>query len=218
VTLPAPTLLLITDQQACPNLESGVAAALAGGVKHLLLREKNRHGDHTLREWAEKLYPLVRQHQAQLLISGDIELALSFAGVGLHLPEAAMTTAQARQLLGAKRLLGRSCHDLAGALQAMDQGADYVTLSPLFATRSHPQATPIGPERFARLRAAIPGPVLALGGIDSGNISIALQAGADGVALIRGILSQPSPKEASRFILKIVEKQIAKKTGNFEKR
>jgi thiamine-phosphate pyrophosphorylase len=205
---PIPKLLLITDHTVCPDLEACLTSALEGGVKHLLLRMKNNQDRTSLQQWTEKLYNLCKSYQAHLLISGDIETALAFEGVGLHLPEVAIPTSQARQLLGDERVLGRSCHDLDGALAAMEGGADYVTLSPLFATRSHPQATPLGPEKFARLRAAIPGPVLALGGINSDNIPIAMQAGADGVALIRGILSHPSPKNAANFFLQSIELNI----------
>ncbi|MBF0380630.1 MAG: thiamine phosphate synthase [Magnetococcales bacterium] len=201
MTPPIPKLLLITDLQTCPDLEHGVAQALAGGVKHILLRIKDTREKHSMGYWAKKLYTLTQKQDAHLLIAGDIDLALAFADVGLHLPEKAMATDIARNLLGNYRLLGRSCHNLEGALTAIKEGADYITLSPLFATLSHPQASPLGLEKFAELTKKIPGPVLALGGIDSDNTPAAIQAGAYGMALIRGVLGQPSPKEAAEQLL-----------------
>ncbi|MBF0448520.1 MAG: thiamine phosphate synthase, partial [Magnetococcales bacterium] len=105
------------------------------------------------------------------------------------------------------RLLGRSCHDLNGALTALEQGADYLTLSPVFATRSHPHALPLGLEKFAGLCRKIPGPVLALGGITPENSQKVRQAGAFGVALIRGILSSPNPEQAAQLLLKSINFQ-----------
>jgi thiamine-phosphate diphosphorylase len=202
---PTPTLLLITDLTVCPDLEKGVESALEGGVKHLLLRIKSSPQKETLSNWAKKLHPLLKRYQAHLLISAELETALAFDGVGLHLPERSIPTQEARKRVGSERLLGRSCHDLKGALQAMDEGADYVTLSPLFATRSHPEALPLGAAKFREIRAAIPGPVLALGGIDANNLAIALQSGADGVGMIRGILNHPSPKKVAGQILKSMQ-------------
>ncbi|MBF0454718.1 MAG: thiamine phosphate synthase [Magnetococcales bacterium] len=205
---PLPKLLLITDRTVCPNLEQGVAGALRGGVRHLLLREKNRlspkEHNQRLHQWTKKLLPLTELFKAHLLISASLEVALDFPGVGLHLPESGIATELARQKLGPDRLLGRSCHNLSGALTALEQGADYLTLSPLFATQSHPKATPLGLEKFTRIRAAIPGPVLALGGIDAKNLPLALQTGAHGVALIRAVLSAPSPENASYSLLKLM--------------
>jgi thiamine-phosphate pyrophosphorylase len=203
---PIPKLLLITDLTVCPNLEQGVEAALRGGVKHLLLRIKNNPTPHSLQRWAEKLYPLTQKYQSQLLISGHISVALAFKGVGLHLPENALPTIKARQQLGPHRLLGRSCHDLEGALRALDQGANYITLSPLFSTQSHPEATPMGPNQFAQMCAAIPGPVIALGGINEQNLSVALKTGAYGIALIRAILAHPNPTETTKKILRMLIK------------
>ncbi|MBF0444140.1 MAG: thiamine phosphate synthase [Magnetococcales bacterium] len=202
---PIPKLLLITDLQVCPDLQHGVAQALTGGVKHVLLRIKNSKDKNSLGQWAKKLHILTQKQKAHLLISGDIDVALAFNNVGLHLPDRAITTQKARKLLGNNRLLGRSCHNLIGALSAIKEGADYITLSPLFATKSHPQAIPLGLEQFAAIKEKIPGPVLALGGINGENTPAAISAGAYGVALIRGILGEPSPKDAARILLQKIE-------------
>ncbi len=212
-----PRLLLITDHSVCTDLTQAVAAALAGGVRHVLLRMKgpNAHGGLPL--WAERLHGLCVGYGADLLISGDIEVALSLPGVGLHLPEKAMDTASARRVLGASRLLGRSCHDLGGAVRAMAEGADYVTLSPLFATRSHPDAEPLGVAGFSRICDAIPGPVLALGGIEINNLDSAMQTGAWGVALIRGVIGQPDPEKAAKQFMNTLSRYGAKQVKNGSK-
>jgi thiamine-phosphate diphosphorylase len=202
---PIPKLLLITDLHVCTDLEQAITQALAGGVEHILLRIKNCNEESQLSHWAKKLHILTQSQKAHLLISGDIDVAMAFNNVGLHLPGRAMATLKARKLLGDNRLLGRSCHDLNDALTAIKEGADYITLSPLFATQSHPEATPLGLQQFTAIKEKIPGPILALGGIDAKNTPAAINAGAYGVALIRGILGHPSPKDAARELLQQIE-------------
>lgn len=198
----APRLLLITDPGLGVDLAAAVAAALEGGVTHLLLRDRTRSG-RQLADLAGEMRALTRAHAARLLIHGDPELALAVAADGVHLPESGLPTASVRRLLGDGLLLGRSCHTVAAACRALADGASHVTLSPLFATRSHPGAEPLGLERFARMRRAIPGPVLALGGIGPGNAAAAMAAGADGVALIRGILDAEDVAAAARRLVRI---------------
>ncbi|WP_130472831.1 thiamine phosphate synthase, partial [Candidatus Magnetaquicoccus inordinatus] len=186
VTQTIPSLLLITDPTLGQHLPQQVTAALRGGVKHLLLRHKQATAGEMLR-LAQEMQSLTRAYRAALLIHDRLDIALAVAADGVHLPEHGLPTAIARTLWPG--LLGRSCHSVESARQALQEGADYVTLSPLFATSSHPEATPLGLERFRSWRQQIHGPVLALGGIHKENAHLARAAGADGVAMIRGLLA-----------------------------
>lgn len=219
-----PSLLVITDRTVSPDLMAGVSAALEGGVTHILLREKTMAAG-PLAVLAQKLRTVTAAMGAHLLIHDRVDIALAMEADGVHLPESGMATVDARRLLdtcqprktwapiggeGAQpvgKLLGRSCHSVKTACEAFQEGADYVTLSPLFATRSHPQAPALGVRRFSVMRAAIPGPVLALGGIHGGNVTDALSTGAQGVALIRGILEAAEPCQAARTLLSRINLQ-----------
>ena len=198
-----PRLLLITDSTVCADLPGAVAAALDGGVRHVLLREKGMAAG-PLTRLAAKLLALTAAQGAHLLIHDRVDVALAVAADGVHLPDEGLETAAARRLLAQRPgggLLGRSCHSVAGACQALQAGADFVTLSPLFATRSHPGLPPLGLARFAAMRAEIPGPVLALGGIQADTVTEVMQTGADGIALIRGILDTPDPRAVAAILL-----------------
>lgn len=195
-----PRLLLIADRTAIPALEGPLLAALRGGVGHVLLREKEAEGGALLHRARAMAQPC-SAHGAQLLVHGRTDVALALPGAGVHLPEREVPTAMARRLLGSGRLLGRSCHSVEGARRALGEGADYVTLSPVFPTRSHPDATPLGVETLRRMCREIPGPVLALGGITPDNAGAVMDAGAFGVALIRGLLDAPDPQQAARRLL-----------------
>ncbi len=122
----------------------------------------------------------------RLLVNHDIELAREF-GVGVHL-----SAVQLREL-GERPLphdawVGASCHD-AGELElAARLGADFATLSPVNPTASHPEAAPLGWERFAQLVADARLPIYALGGVVPDDLDRARAAGAQGVAGIRAFL------------------------------
>lgn len=188
MTPPWPRLLPIIDQAAAPV----AIGLLQAGASHLLVRDKTLE--------ARQLFDLVRALVAVaaplgawVLVSDRLDVALAAGAAGVQLPERGLPVAVARQLLGSERLLGRSCHDPQTARQALAAGADYVTLSPLFATRSHAEVEPLGVARFAAWRAEVPGPLLALGGITLANLPQALAAGADGAALIDGLLATADP-------------------------
>ncbi len=201
MTLAVPRLLLITDPALGTGLIPALTAALAGGARHVLVRDKGRAG-RELASWAAGLLPVIRSHGGFPLLHGQVDLALELDAAGVHLPESGLDTTSARRRLGEGRLLGRSCHEVATARAALAAGADYVTLSPVFPTRSHPGAEPLGLERFARMAGEISGPVLALGGIDGNNAGAAIAHGAAGVALIRGILAAAEVEKTTRDLLR----------------
>lgn len=148
-----------------------------------------------VRELAARLLPTARAHDAQLLLNADIEGARQLGpGVGVHLKTAQLSTLAERPLPWSQPV-GASCHDAPQLAQAVRIGADFATLSPLAATRSHPQASPLGWARFGELVEAAALPVYALGGVAPAQMEIARQAGGQGVAGIRafwtGLLAEP---------------------------
>lgn len=123
----------------------------------------------------------------RLLVSHDIELAREMS-IGVHL------SATQLQDLGQRPLppeswVGASCHDAAELERAAHLGVDFATLSPVRATTSHPDTTPLGWERFGQLVANARLPVYALGGVGPGDLDRARAAGAQGVAGIRSFAS-----------------------------
>jgi 8-oxo-dGTP diphosphatase len=123
------------------------------------------------------------ERRVSLLINHDVELAREL-GVGVHLKAAQLRRLRARPL-PRDAWVGASCHD-AGELElAAALGADFATLSPVCATASHPDAKPLGWERFAQLAAGARLPIYALGGVGPDDLERARAAGAQGVAGIR---------------------------------
>ncbi|WP_254425100.1 Nudix family hydrolase [Rhodanobacter sp. B04] len=133
-----------------------------------------------VRELAAALLPLARRHGTQLLLNGDIDGARDL-GIGVQLKSIQLSTLSERPL-PLQQLVGASCHDAAQLAQASRIGADFATLSPVAATRSHPQTLPLGWAGFEPLAEAAALPVYALGGMAPGQISQARQHSAQGVA------------------------------------
>jgi thiamine-phosphate pyrophosphorylase len=197
-------LIVITDGQPelVPRLER-----LAPGLNErvaILLRDKQAPQEELLRQ-GRAVRALTHSRGAALLISGDLEVALACEADGVQLPEpggelpdrherAGISLMAARKQLGAARLLGVSRHDLAGLRTAADAGADYATLSPIFASPG--KGSPLGVEAFARAVRESALPLFALGGVRAEDVPALRAAGATGVAVVREVLSQPNPNTA----------------------
>ena len=197
-TLPYPCLCLVTDRSVCPpeQLPARVAAAVAGGVDLVQLRDKELPGG-ALLALASRLRQVMPPH-ARLLVNERADVAAANAD-GVQLGEAALPTEAVRPIIGADALIGRSVHSVAGAVSAAASGADFLLVGTMFATRSHPGAEPAGPDLLRRIAAAgVPLPMLAIGGINAGNAPAVMDAGAHGVAVITSILASPDPAAAAR--------------------
>jgi thiamine-phosphate pyrophosphorylase len=171
-------------------------ALIAAGLKGLQIREKDLTSL-ALSVYVDSLLARIQTRRVSVLINADIDVALA-RGIGLHRPESGRPTAEARKLLGSKPLIGVSCHDYDGALQAQNEGADFITLGPVFATPG--KGPEMGLDAFGEIAARIDIPVFALGGVNAGNAGSCLEAGAYGVAAIRATLAAEDPAGALKEI------------------
>ena len=139
-----------------------------------------------VRRMAEHLIAMNPLSRESLLVNHDIGLAREL-GVGVHLRAAQLRELRERPLPRAA-WVGASCHDAEELGMAARLGADFATLSPVNVTASHPEAAPLGWERFAQLVEDARLPVYALGGVGPDDLDRARAAGAQGVAGIRAFL------------------------------
>jgi len=119
-----------------------------------------------------------------LLVNGRPDVARAVGAAGVHLPESGLPVAAARRVLGGPGMVGRSVHSLQGARRARDEGADYVVLGPIFATRTHPGEPELGLDVLAEAAAELEIAVLAIGGITRSRVPACLDAGAAGIAAV----------------------------------
>lgn len=163
--------------------------ALAAGLPAVQFRERDLSDTESV-PLAGELCRLCRRYGAAFFVNGRPDLARELDADGLHLPGRMPPPA------GWHGPLSVAAHHPADLERAAALGATFALLSPLFATRSHPDAPPLGPQRFAALAAASGIPVLALGGLTPGNAGQARASGAAGLAAIDALLDTAEPEAA----------------------
>ena len=135
--------------------------------------------------------------RATLLVNERVDVAAISGASGVQLGEQALPAREARQLLTPGSLVGRSVHSVAGALQAVADGADFLVVGTMFETSSHPGEEPAGPQLMRNVAERCSLPLIGIGGITSDNLDAVVGAGASGVAVIRSILTADDPRSAS---------------------
>jgi 8-oxo-dGTP diphosphatase len=156
-------------------------AALINGLRLVQLRENSLPAAE-LAALADRVAAMCRQYDARLMINGDTDLAARL-GAGVHLTSKQLSNLAARPDLA---WVGASCHNAAELDRAAAFGADFVVLSPVLPTPSHPGEAHLGWDRFTNLIRDYPLPVYALGGLSADEMDAARQAGAHGIAMRSG--------------------------------
>jgi thiamine-phosphate pyrophosphorylase len=191
-------LYLITDRKYFPpeKLLENFEAALKGGVRDIQLREKDLSLS-DLFSLALVLRQMTERYDARLYINGRLDIALMVDADGVHLPEDGLPPNEVKARYP-YLLVGVSTHSLEAARQAEEDGADFITFSPIFATPSKEQyGEPQGLEKLQSVTQSVQIPVLALGGIDKHRINTVLKTGAHGVAMISAIWNSPNIQNES---------------------
>lgn len=160
-----------------------IDAALAAGVRLLQLRAKTRPVAR-LRALAQQVRERARDAGAVVLINAHVDLARELELDGVHLPAAELMRLRERPPV--RGWIAASCHERRELAHAAAIGVDFVVLGSVQATRSHPDAEPLGWPRFAELCAQTPLPVYALGGLGPADLPTARIHGAQGIAGISG--------------------------------
>ncbi|AOK07183.1 thiamine phosphate synthase [Burkholderia sp. AU28942] len=189
---PLPRCCVISPEPAsasdadCSAFLDRMSAVLARGETLVQLRVKSFDRAAFARLAADALARCTAAG-AQLMLNGPIDAAgvMHLDGAGWHLDGAALRAVAQRPLPPARRI-SAACHTADDLVLAMRAGADFVTLSPVLPTLSHPGAPALGWTRFAALAAQAAMPVYALGGMTRAHLDDARRHGAYGVAGIRG--------------------------------
>lgn len=192
-------VLLISDTSLFPDEKvlEVFEQALEGGVRDIQLREKNLPLD-KLFSLALVLRQMTERYKARLIINDRLDIALMVDADGVHLPEAGLPANEVKARYP-HLLVGVSCHSLESARRAQENGADYITFSPVFDTPSKREyGPPQGLEKLREVSRAVFIPVLALGGVNLNNLPEVQRTEAHGIALIRGIWASDSIKMTTK--------------------
>ena len=186
-------LYLITDRSICrgrPFLEM-IEKALAAGVRMLQYREKELPYDSRLAT-AHQLKSVCSKWGATFIINDDMDLALEVKSDGVHLGQEEVFPGKDKIPLGSQFILGVTVRNLDQAQKAESLGVDYIGLGPIFRTTTKKKAAePIGYETIRMVHRKVKVPIFAIGGISLKNVAKVIKSGANGVAVVSGILGYP---------------------------
>lgn len=201
------SVYLVTDRGllAGRRLTDVVAAAVAGGVTCVQLREKEASGREFVRI-AKELLEVLRPVGVPLIINDRVDVAVAADADGAHVGQDDIPAAAARKMLGPDKILGVTVATPEEAAKAAEEGADYVGASAVFATPTKTDTgSPMGIDGLRRLCMASPVPVVAIGGVNLENAGDMIRAGAAGVAVVRAIMAASDPKAAAQLLREVVE-------------
>jgi thiamine-phosphate pyrophosphorylase len=197
-------LYFVTDVQ--PGLEELLAAALAGGVDMVQLRDKSASDDELVRA-AAVFRRLCDEHDALFWLNDRPDLASACDADGVHVGQDDMEAAVARRALGPDLLLGLSTHSPAQLDAALASGdADQLSVGPVWETPTK-EGRPAAGLDYVRYAAGAAGdrPWFAIGGIDPGNVREVIEAGASRVVVVRAIRDADDPRAAAAALREALE-------------
>jgi thiamine-phosphate pyrophosphorylase len=199
-------LYLVTDRDLCGGRPLGevVLAAVKGGAACVQLREKSISTRSFIEE-AKSIKELLAPFKIPLIINDRIDVALAVAAEGVHIGQEDMPYPLARRILGSGVIIGLSVETWDDVEQAEQWDVDYLGISPVFETPTKTDTKGSwGLEGIARIRAYSRHPLIAIGGLQAANAGAAMQAGADGIAVVSAICAAPDPFKAAQEICRII--------------
>lgn len=182
-------LYVIIDQNLVNGrFEDVVKKIIIGGARTLQLRCKEM-SDSEFLKMANKVSEMIKNEDICYIINDRIDIALAVNATGVHLGQDDLPLGVARNLLG-DRILGISTHSLKEALEAESSEATYIAVGPIYKTLTKlSNKEPVGIDLISKIREKIDMPIIAVGGINEGNVDEVIRAGATGVAVCRAILA-----------------------------
>ena len=201
-------LLITPESGSSSEVHAATESALRGGIRAVQLRDKRSSGRDVLHA-AQNLRALTRSFGALLFINGRVDVASACGADGVHLGVNEIPPEAARALLGKAARIGFSAHTAAECKSV--KGTDWMTFSPVFPSPGKGQ--PVGVEGLREAVHAAPVPVIALGGITDENVAFSLQAGAQGVAVIRSVYDAVNVQDAAARLVAAVQEWYGAKSS-----
>jgi thiamine-phosphate pyrophosphorylase len=199
-------LYLITDRDMCGarGIERVVGEAAAGGVTMVQLRDDlTPTGE--LVALARRLSAMLTPSGVPLIINNSLEVAAAAGAAGVHVGQSDISPAEARGRLGPDAIVGLSITAPAQVAAVPAGIVNYLGVGPIYPTATKPDAAPpMGLAGLAAVRARTALPIVAIGGIASGNAAAVIAAGADGVAVVSSLCAAPDPRATAEELAGIV--------------
>ena len=192
------SLYLVTDSTGLSEeiFLAKVEAALQGGVTLLQIREKER----SAREYihlAEQIHQIAERYHVPLLVDDRVDVALAMNAEGVHVGQSDMPVWQARKLLGPDKIVGATAKTVPQALEAWEQGADYLGVGAIYPTTTKVVTVITSTDTLRDICSAVPIPVNAIGGLNAGNLSVLAGIPIQGICVVSAIMKADDPKQAA---------------------
>lgn len=198
------SIYLVTDDGCLQGraLIDCVREALEGGVTLVQYRAKTASSAEMYAE-ALQLKALCDSFNVPLIINDRLDIAMAVGAAGVHLGQDDLPCAAARKILGEDYIIGVSAHNPAEAKAALQSGADYLGCGAVFGTATKADVKKLGTEGLTAICREKGLPVVGIGGVTADNYREVRVAGADGAAIVSGILAQPDIRTTVRAIAKV---------------
>lgn len=192
------TLYLCTDRglMSTDTLEKAVEEAILGGVTMVQLREK----DCSSREFYEtalRIKKITDAYEVPLLINDRVDIALAVDADGVHIGQSDLPVKIARKILGKDKIIGVSARNVAQALEAEQNGADYLGVGAMYATGTKKDAKVTSKEELLKIRQAVKIPIVVIGGINPKTLSNFKGIGINGLAVVSAVIAAEDIKAAA---------------------
>ena len=201
-----PRLYVILDAALITSPERDCAASLAeAGVRLLQYRNKSAPARQYL-ESSRELADALRPQGVTFIVNDRPDVAFLAGASGVHVGQDDLDVEQARRVIGSDKLVGVSTHNLEQFQRATASSADYFAVGPVFNTSSKANPDPVvGVDFIRKVRSLTDKPIVAIGGVSLERAASVIEAGADSVAVISGILSAPNPAQRAHQYLETLE-------------
>ncbi|WP_304222978.1 thiamine phosphate synthase [Phascolarctobacterium succinatutens] len=198
------SIYLVTDDGCLQGraLLDCVREALEGGVTLVQYRAKTASSAEMYAE-ALQLKALCDSFKVPLIINDRLDIAMAVGAAGVHLGQDDLPCAAARKILGEDYIIGLSAHNPAEAKAALQSGADYLGCGAVFGTATKADVKKLGTEGLTAICREKGLPVVGIGGVTADNYREVRAAGADGAAIVSGILAQPDIRATVRAIARV---------------
>ena len=198
------SIYLVTDDGCLQGraLIDCVREALEGGVTLVQYRAKTASSAEMYAE-ALQLKALCDSFNVPLIINDRLDIAMAVGAAGVHLGQNDLPCAAARKILGEDYIIGVSAHNPAEAKAALQSGADYLGCGAVFGTATKADVQKLGTDGLAAICREKGLPVVGIGGVTADNYREVRAAGADGAAIVSGILAQPDIRATVEAIAKV---------------
>lgn len=191
-------LYLVTDRQlmSCDTLTEAVEQAILGGCTMIQLREKELSSLEFYNQ-AVAVKQVTDKYHIPLIINDRIDIAMAVQAAGVHIGQCDLPAAAVRKVIWKNMLLGVSASSTAEAIQAQQDGADYLGVGAMFPTGTKIDADSVSMEELQNIRTAVSLPIVVIGGINKENAGYFKPMGIDGLAVVSAIIAQADIKAAA---------------------